>query len=108
VNLLIIDEHQFFSAGLRILLQELCPGAGNSTAAGIFNATEKSNRCDLILLDFFLPDCKGLDGLVRIQVHYSGVPIAIVSSELELKKFANELFTEPWALCQNRQRQRSF
>jgi DNA-binding NarL/FixJ family response regulator len=85
MNILIIDDHQLFSAGISILLQELCPGANLTTADGISKALEKTNSYDLILLDYFLPDCKGLEGLVRIKIHYPAVPIAVVSSEIDSK-----------------------
>ena len=85
MNILIIDDHHLFSAGLRILLQELCPGAHITTADSILKAVEKTNSYDLILLDFFLPDCQGVDGLVRVKMHYLAEPIAIVSSDIDLK-----------------------
>ena len=86
MNILIIDDHQLFSAGLKILLEELCPGACISTAFSISNAIEKTNAYDLILLDFFLPDSKEVGGLFRIRMHYPSTPIAVVSSETDLKK----------------------
>lgn len=85
MNILIIDDHHLFSAGISVLLQELCAGANLTTADSISKALEKTNSYDLILLDYFLPDCKGFDGLVRIKMHYSAVPIAIVSSEIDSK-----------------------
>ena len=85
MNLLIIDDHQLFSAGLRILLQELCPGASIFTANSVSSAFEKSNTYDLILLDFFLPDSRGLDGLVRVKARYPATPIAVVSSDIDSK-----------------------
>jgi two-component system, NarL family, nitrate/nitrite response regulator NarL len=85
MKILLIDDHRLFSAGLEILLQELCPGVNITVADGIAKALEKTNSYDLILLDFFLPDCKRLDGLLRIRRHYSDVPIAIISSDLDAR-----------------------
>lgn len=86
MNILIVDDHHLFSAGLRILLQELCPGANVVAVGGISKAIEKTDAYDLIFLDFLLPDSNGFDGLVRMRTLYPSVPIAVISSELDLNK----------------------
>lgn len=89
MNILIVDDHHLFSAGLGILLQELCPGVSITTAGSIAKALEKTDSYDLVLLDFHLPDCKLLDGLVRIKLHRPAVPIVVISSEVDSKTIRN-------------------
>lgn len=86
MNILIVDDHHLFSAGLQILLQELCPGSNVIAVGSIVKAIEKTDAYDLIFLDFLMPDSIGFDGLVRIRTHYPSVPIAVISSELDANK----------------------
>lgn len=81
MHILLIDDHQLFSSGLRVLLQELSPGAQISTAATVAAAQEKTGHFDLILLDLHLPDATGFDGLARLKLHFEATPVVVVSSE---------------------------
>lgn len=81
MHILLIDDHQLFSSGLRVLLQELSPGAQISTAASVGEAKECTDHVDLILLDLHLPDATGFDGLERVKLHFEATPVVVVSSE---------------------------
>lgn len=81
MHILLIDDHQLFSSGLRVLLQELSPGAQITTAATVAEAEEKPDQFDLILLDLHLPDTTGFDGLARLKLHFEATPVVVVSSE---------------------------
>ena len=81
MHILLIDDHQLFSAGLRVLLQELSPGANVSTASSVENALSSSSQFDLILLDLNLPDADGFGGLERLKAAFEATPIVIVSGE---------------------------
>ncbi|MBC7610743.1 MAG: response regulator transcription factor [Polaromonas sp.] len=85
MQILLIDDHQLFSAGLRVLLEELSPGARVSTAASVEKALEQGQSkfvlYDLILLDLHLPDADGFGGLGRLKMAHEATPIVIVSSE---------------------------
>jgi two-component system, NarL family, nitrate/nitrite response regulator NarL len=81
MHILLIDDHQLFSSGLRMLLQELSPGAQISTVASVGAAKEKTDHFDLILLDLHLPDATGFDGLERVKLHFEATPVVVVSSE---------------------------
>lgn len=85
MNILIIDDHHLFTAGLSVLLQELFSGANISTRHKIADATAEKNCYDLILLDYFLPDSKSMYGLLRVKMHYPATPIVIISSEIDSK-----------------------
>lgn len=81
MHILLIDDHQLFSSGLRVLLQELSPGAQISTAATLAEAENKCEPFDLILLDLHLPDATGFEGLARLKLHFDATPVVVVSSE---------------------------
>lgn len=81
MHILLIDDHQLFSSGLRVLLQELSPGAQISTAATVSEAEENPDQFDLILLDLHLPDATGFDGLARLKLRFEATPVVVVSSE---------------------------
>ena len=81
MHILLIDDHQLFSSGLRVLLQELSPGVLISTAGTLAAAVEKTDFFDLILLDLHLPDATGFDGLTRLKAHFEATPVVVVSSE---------------------------
>ena len=81
MQILLIDDHQLFSAGLRVLLQELSPGAHVATASSVENALASSGQFDLILLDLNLPDAEGFGGLGRLKAAFEATPIVIVSGE---------------------------
>lgn len=81
MHILLIDDHQLFSSGLRVLLQELSPGAQISTAATMAEAEKKREQFDLILLDLHLPDATGFEGLARLKLHFDATPVVVVSSE---------------------------
>ena len=81
MNILLVDDHQLFSSGLRVLLRELSPGAHTSTAATVAAAEQKTDQFELILLDLHLPDASGFDGLARLKLRFEATPIVVVSSE---------------------------
>lgn len=81
MNLLLVDDHQLFLAGLSLLLQQLSPGAQVSIATSIGQAVNKFSDLNLILLDLHLPDANGFDGLRRLKAAHEATPIVIVSSE---------------------------
>jgi DNA-binding NarL/FixJ family response regulator len=81
MRILLIDDHQLFSSGLRVLLQELSPDSQVSTAASLAQAEEKNDAFDLILLDLHLPDATGFEGLARVKLRFEATPVVVVSSE---------------------------
>lgn len=81
MHILLIDDHQLFSSGLGVLLQELSPGAQISTVATVAAAEEKTDPFDLIMLDLHLPDTAGFDGLERLKLYFDATPVVVVSSE---------------------------
>lgn len=81
MRVLLVDDHQLFSAGLSVLLEQLSAGALVVCVTSIARALEKPGDQDLILLDLHLPDANGFEGLRRLKAAHGGTPIVIVSSE---------------------------
>lgn len=81
MNILQIDDHSLFSAGLAILLREMAPGATIVTATDVAHGLEQAGVFDLILLDLHLSDATGLDGLTRIRAAHEATPIVVISME---------------------------
>ena len=81
MQILLVDDHQLFSAGLNMLIRELSPDAHVFIANNVEKALEISGALDLILLDLHLPGIHGFDGLERLKAAYEASPIVVVSSE---------------------------
>ncbi|MES2414706.1 MAG: response regulator transcription factor [Pseudomonadota bacterium] len=81
MHILLVDDHQLFSAGLRVLIRELSPDAVVQVANNLAKAVEDPQPYDLILLDLHLPDATGFDGLDRLKAVYEASAIVVVSSE---------------------------
>ena len=81
MRILLIDDHQLFSEGLRALLSELAVDPHVATAGSVAQALEATGPFDLILLDLHLPDAQGFDGMHRIKLRHPASPIVIVSGE---------------------------
>jgi len=79
---LIVDDHNLFRDGLAQLLQrnladcEITHAASVADAAAVLADDEK----DLVLLDLFMPDARGVEGLKRLRAIVPDVPIVIVSA----------------------------
>ena len=81
MRILLVDDHQLFSDGLRVLLRELAYDADVSTATTIAQALEATGPFDLILLDLHLPDARGIDGMQRLKLRHEASPVVVVSGE---------------------------
>jgi len=84
MNILLVDDHSLFRQGLEMLLTQ----SANITT--VFHA-ETGNEAidivkqqvdlDLVLLDYNLTDCLGIDVLVRLKAHDQSLPVAMISGD---------------------------
>lgn len=81
MRILLVDDHQLFSDGLRVLLRELAYDAEVLTATTISQALEATGPFDLILLDLHLPDARGIDGIERLKLRHEASSVVVVSGE---------------------------
>jgi len=88
LQVLLVDDHQLFRSGLKLLLANLesnivfteadsCESALNLAAR---SEDLNSVRFDVVLLDYYLPGTRGLDALAQIKKHF-GSPVVVLSSE---------------------------
>jgi DNA-binding NarL/FixJ family response regulator len=82
-RLLLVDDHNLFRTGLRLIVQDH-PGVGPITEAG--SITEAcalaAADTDLILLDIQLPGMNGLDGLRPLRQACPAARIVLVSASV--------------------------
>ncbi|WP_269532192.1 response regulator transcription factor [Chitinimonas sp. BJYL2] len=86
MRVLLIDDHALFRDGLAALLQRLDEGVA---VTGVGNCNEalaclaQDALPDLVLLDLELAEESGMTGLARLQSHYPGLPVVVVSGHDE-------------------------
>lgn len=88
MRILIIDDHPLMAEALETVLALLDESATLDTAPDLGSAlrrSERDNTFDLALLDLGLPDCVGLDGLVRFREERPGLPVVVVSARSDAK-----------------------
>lgn len=81
MNILLVDDHQLFAAGLRMLLAEASPDSQVTVVHSVADALAGVGHFDLIFLDLRLPDAIGFDGLTRVKAFYEAALIVVLSSE---------------------------
>lgn len=84
MNILIIDDHRIFSAGLEFLLDGISENNLIRTEINCDDAIEKrskENEPDLILLDYNLPNAYGGQSLSLIKESFPEAIVVIISSE---------------------------
>ena len=83
VNILLLDDHVLFRAGMRFLLRSLDPDLVMDEAGKCADALELLGRrgYDLILLDLNLPDLSGLEALAELRGGAPSMPLVVLSGE---------------------------
>lgn len=83
MNILLIDDHALFRAGLRMLLGSICQGATVWEAATVAEAVSIAKEhadLDLCLLDLAFKEGSGLPGLELIKAASPQCAVIVVSS----------------------------
>ena len=84
MNILLIDDHALFRAGMKYILQELAAEvkvfeANNCETA--VNKLEQNEYFNLILLDLDMPGISGFACISQIRLHAKECPIVILSAD---------------------------
>ncbi len=82
LRVFLVDDHQLFRSGLRLLLSNLQKGILFEEAChcdGVLNFENKDD-IDLILLDLYIPGTTGFEALNKIKEHYH-CSVVVLSSE---------------------------
>lgn len=87
MQVLLIDDHALFRAGLSLLFQRMDPEIqvveANSLEDALGQNVVGTNPFDLILLDLTLQGMNGLDGLLPLQKKFVNVPVVVVTGSAE-------------------------
>jgi DNA-binding NarL/FixJ family response regulator len=84
MKVLVVDDHAFFRAGLRLLLQSVRPDTVVLESASVKEALHTaSEHSDLRLcfLDLHLPNESGLDALVHLKTAAPEIAVVVVSAD---------------------------
>lgn len=83
MNVLIVDDHDLFAEGLKLLLQSMKRNLNIEFVSNCKQALELQSpaEIDLILLDYYLTDGSGAGILDKIRQHYPIATIVSISSD---------------------------
>jgi len=84
MNILIIDDHRIFSAGLEFLLDGISDNNNITTEVSCEDVLDNANSMappNLILLDYNLPNSHGEKSLTLIKEAFPAAIVVIISSE---------------------------
>jgi DNA-binding NarL/FixJ family response regulator len=83
-QILLIDDHSLFRAGLRMMLTSAIDGVHLREVASLAEAMQGARQAvppQLILLDLQLPGINGLDGMALLQRQWPGTPVIVLSAD---------------------------
>jgi DNA-binding NarL/FixJ family response regulator len=82
MNVLVVDDHPMVLEYLRAAVLRALPGAAVRTAESLAGALAEAGKCalDLVLLDLGLPDCAGIESVLRFRKAHPAVPVLVVSA----------------------------
>ncbi|GLS25676.1 response regulator transcription factor [Marinibactrum halimedae] len=84
MNILVIDDHELFRDGIKLVLQKLDEVKEVYTVESGEKALvtiQGSIEFDIVLLDYNLPNCSGIDTLKLLKNDIPEVPIVMLSAE---------------------------
>lgn len=83
MQILLVDDHDLFREGLKLLLAKLGPGVRCAEAGTVAEALAQLRQgpVDLVLADLYMPDAEGLDVLTSLREVARPAPVVVLSSE---------------------------
>ncbi|MDM4770193.1 response regulator transcription factor [Solimonas sp. SE-A11] len=83
MNILLVDDHELFREGIKLLLANLAEDVVFVEAPSCHAALSHpaSSPLDVILLDFHLPGTHGFDALRALRAHFEQPAIVVLSAE---------------------------
>ena len=91
-RILIIDDHPLFREALQLTIARVLPKTELHEAPNIDEALKlirSVGRFDLALLDLFIPNVRGFDGLLSLRTQYPKLPVVVVTGQ-EDQRFIRE------------------
>jgi DNA-binding NarL/FixJ family response regulator len=83
LNVLIVEDHPIFAEGLQLIIRQGLPETCTvqaGTLADAKDALHEEQEFALVLLDLWLPDTHGFEGLIALRREFPKLPIVIVSA----------------------------
>lgn len=84
MDVLLIDDHPLIHETVRAIVRSVRPSAEVHSqfdlAGGLFEAG-RLNELELVLLDLGLPDCRGLDTLVKFRKAMPDARVVVISAD---------------------------
>lgn len=91
-RILIIDDHPLFREALQSAITRILPKAeiheSSSLPEGL-KSIRAIGRIHLVLLDLYMPDVRGFEGLLTLRTLYPTLPVAVISGQ-EDPRFVRE------------------
>ncbi|WUR11814.1 response regulator transcription factor [[Empedobacter] haloabium] len=83
MQILLVDDHDLFREGLKLMLDNLGPEVRFAEAGTVAEALAllRQQAPDLVLADLYMPDADGLDVLTSLREVAGPVPVVVLSSE---------------------------
>ncbi|MGI9382791.1 MAG: response regulator transcription factor [Methyloligellaceae bacterium] len=91
-RILIVDDHPLFREALQLTIARVLPKTELHEAPNIDEALKlirSVGRFDLALLDLFIPNVRGFDGLLSLRTQYPKLPVVVVTGQ-EDQRFIRE------------------
>lgn len=83
-RILIIDDHPLFREALQSAIMRILPKTGIYEASNFpeaLKAIRSVGRIHLVLLDLYMPDVRGFEGLLTLRTLYPTLPVAVISGQ---------------------------
>lgn len=87
-KILIVEDHPLFAEAMELVISHALPDVVITSASSLADAKQaldSASEFALILLDLWLPDTHGFDGLIELRRWCPKVPIVIVSAFADAK-----------------------
>ena len=84
IKVIIVDDQEFFSLGVRTALENRCPDicvVGEAASGADFFSLIETVDADIVLLDIGLPDMSGLDIARRLKTGRPEIKILVISAD---------------------------
>lgn len=91
-RILIIDDHPLFREALQSAVMRMLPKAEIYEASNLeegLKAIRAIGRINLALLDLYMPNVRGFDGLLTLRTLYPTLPVVVISGQ-EDPRFVRE------------------
>lgn len=94
MNILVVDDHQLFIDGIRLILNKLDAAVSiteSNAAEQAIEILESGEEFDLILIDLSMPGMDGMSVLKRMHERKTWLPLVVISAEEDVHTIKSAL-----------------